>query len=166
MYVANDNASIIFKWLKRPVKVAFRPHINKCFIICSENFVSKAPQFGQLYNQLIPKRVLIIKRFHEMTFIECAFFMNGRQWPRMPIKSMVAVSVMPTGDIFDIFCHWNHTGWCWLPVVLQWQSSANLHNWNTETPQKCHWKTTGSTLETHWLPIMLSPVAFQYTLGS
>ena len=29
-----------------------------------------------------------------------------------------------------------------------------------------HWNTTGSTLETHWLPTILSPVAFQCTLGS
>ena len=29
-----------------------------------------------------------------------------------------------------------------------------------------HWKTTGALLEAHWLPTILSPVAFQCTLGS
>ena len=32
--------------------------------------------------------------------------------------------------------HWNHTGWCYHPVVFQWQYSVNLHNW--------------SILEDHW----------------
>ena len=27
--------------------------------------------------------------------------------------------------------HWNHTGWCYLPVVYHWQSNVNFHNWNT-----------------------------------
>ena len=27
--------------------------------------------------------------------------------------------------------HWNHTGWCYRPLVFQWQSNVNLHNWNT-----------------------------------
>ena len=106
--------------------------------------------------------------------------------------------------------HWNHTGWCYLPVVFQWQSSVNLHNWNTlEDHWKhtgntlatnnsfsqvhwgatwttladastqwypngnpmliciigTHWKHTGSTLDTHWLTTIISPVAFQCTLG-
>ena len=56
-------------------------------------------------------------------------------------------------------CHWNHTGWCRHPVVCQWRSSVNLHNWNT---LEDHWKATGSTLATK----ILSPVAFQCTLGS
>ena len=34
------------------------------------------------------------------------------------------------------------------------------------TPLEGPWKTTGSTLETHWLPTILSPVAFQCTLES
>ena len=59
--------------------------------------------------------------------------------------------------------HWNHTGWCYHPVVFQWQSSVNLHNWNT---LEDHWKTIGTTLETHWLSTILAPVAFQCTLGS
>ena len=48
-------------------------------------------------------------------------------------------------------------------MVSQWRSSVNLHNCNT---LEHHWKTIGSTLETHWLPAILTPVAFQCTLGS
>ena len=61
-----------------------------------------------------------------------------------------------------LWCHCNHSDWCWHPAVSQWQSSDNWHNWNT---LKSHWNATGSTLETHWLPTMLPPVAFQCTLG-
>ena len=44
-------------------------------------------------------------------------------------------------------CHWNHIGWCLHPVVSQWRSSVNLHNWNT---LEHHWKATGTPLEDHW----------------
>ena len=27
--------------------------------------------------------------------------------------------------------HWNHTGWCYRPMVFLWHSSVNLHKWNT-----------------------------------
>ena len=40
----------------------------------------------------------------------------------------------------------NHTGWCYRLVVFQWQSSVNLHNWNT---LEDHWRTT-STPGCHW----------------
>ena len=59
--------------------------------------------------------------------------------------------------------HWNHTSWCYHPVVFWWQSSVNLHNWKT---LEGHWKTNETTLETHCLPTILVPVAFQCTLGS
>ena len=39
--------------------------------------------------------------------------------------------------------HWNHTDWCYHPVVFRWQSSVNLHHWNT---LEGHWKHTGNTL--------------------
>ena len=45
-----------------------------------------------------------------------------------------------TGATSTLGCHWNHTGWCLHPVVSQWQSSVNLHNWNT---LEHHWKCTG-----------------------
>ena len=48
-------------------------------------------------------------------------------------------------------------------MVSRWRSSVNLHNWNTLAD---HWKATGRPLEAHWLPTILSPVAFQCTLGS
>ena len=57
-----------------------------------------------------------------------------------------------TGATSTLACHWNHTGWCLHPVVSQWRSSVNLHNWNT--------------LEDHWKHTGISPVAFQCTLGS
>ena len=49
--------------------------------------------------------------------------------------------------------HWDHTGWCYRPVVFQWQSSFNLHSWNTLDDQ---WKTIENKLETHWLPTICS----------
>ena len=68
-----------------------------------------------------------------------------------------------TGATNTLGCHWNHTGLCQHPVVSQWQSSVNLHIWNT---MRDNWMANGSTLETHWLPIILTPMAFQCTLGS
>ena len=68
-----------------------------------------------------------------------------------------------TGATSTLGCHWNHTGWCSHPMVSQWRSSVNLHNWNT---LEDHWKDTGRPLEAHWLSTILSPVAFQCTLGS
>ena len=51
--------------------------------------------------------------------------------------------------------HWKHTGWCYCPVVFQWQSRAHhLHNWNTPEDHRSH-KNTGMPLEQHWL--MLAP---------
>ena len=68
-------------------------------------------------------------------------------------------------DTQALGCHWNHTGWYKLPVVSQWRSNVNLHTLeHTGTPLEGHWKTTGSTMETHWLPTILSPGAFQCTL--
>ena len=68
-----------------------------------------------------------------------------------------------TGATSTLGCHWNHTGRCYHPAVSQWRSSVNLHNWKI---LEDHWKATGRPLETHWLPIILSPVAFQCTLES
>ena len=87
--------------------------------------------------------------------------------------------------------HWNHTGWCYRPVAFQWKSCVNLYNWNILENQWSH-KYTWMPLEPHWLmlassgipmliciigthwkiigrpledPTILSPVAFQCTLG-
>ena len=68
-----------------------------------------------------------------------------------------------TGATSTLGCHWNHTGWCLHPVVFQWRSSVNLHNWNT---LEDHWKATRKPLEDHWKHTGISPVAFQCTLGS
>ena len=52
-----------------------------------------------------------------------------------------------TGATSTLGCHWNHTGWCLYPVVSQWRSSVNLHNWNI---LEDHWKATGRQLDAHW----------------
>ena len=52
-----------------------------------------------------------------------------------------------TGATRALGCHWNHTGWCYHPVVSQLQSSVNWHNWNTVDD---HWKATGRPLDAHW----------------
>ena len=59
-----------------------------------------------------------------------------------------------TGATGTLGCHWNHTGWCLHPVVFQWRSSVNLHNWNTLEDHWSH-RYTGMPLEPHWL--MLAP---------
>ena len=59
--------------------------------------------------------------------------------------------------------HWNHTGWCYRPVAFQWQSSVNMHNWNTPEDHWSH-KYIGMLLEPpHWLMLAHSgiPVAIQ-----
>ena len=68
-----------------------------------------------------------------------------------------------TGATCTLGCHWNHTGWCLHPVVSQWRSSVNVHNWN---PLEDHWKATERPLEDHWTHTGFSPVAFQCILGS
>ena len=59
-------------------------------------------------------------------------------------------------------CHWNHTGWCWHPVVFQRRSSANLHNWITLEDHWSH-KYIWAPLDPHWLMLAPSgvPVAIQ-----
>ena len=52
-----------------------------------------------------------------------------------------------TGATSTLGCHWNHTGWCKQPVVSQWRSSVNLHNWDT---LEHNWKATWRPLEVHW----------------
>ena len=53
---------------------------------------------------------------------------------------------------------WNHTGWCYRPVVFQLPSSANFYNWNHtgRLPERqVHWDSTGTTLadaSTKWYP--------------
>ena len=67
------------------------------------------------------------------------------------------------GTTSTVGYHWKHTGWCYQQVIFQCQFDGNLHTWNT---LEDHWKHTGGTLETHWRPTILSPVAFQCTLGT
>ena len=44
-----------------------------------------------------------------------------------------------TGATSTLDCHWNNT------VGSQWQSSVNLHNWNTLEALEAHWKRNGNT---------------------
>ena len=65
--------------------------------------------------------------------------------------------------IFCVFgvAHWDtigqtigSTGWCYRPVVVQWQPSVNLHNCSTLELQ-VHWDATGTTLadaSIQWYP--------------
>ena len=76
---------------------------------------------------------------------------------------MIGTHWKTTGFTSTLGCHWNHTGWCLHPVVSQWRSIVNLHNWST---LEDHWKATGRPLEDHWKHTGISPVAFQCTLGS
>ena len=65
--------------------------------------------------------------------------------------------------------NWNYTGWCYRPVVFQWQTSVNWDYWNTWTTLAdastqwypsgnqaliciivTHLKTTGIPLAAHW----------------
>ena len=81
-----------------------------------------------------------------------------------------------TGATSTLGCHWNYTGWCLHPVVSQWRSSVNLHNWNTledrwkatgstlaflQWHSSVHWglssRHTGLTLEDHWLRVRVEP---------
>ena len=93
-------------------------------------------------------------------------------WPNYPQTRCCQYTGIPLDILED---HWSHKysgmplepHWLMLaPVVSQWQSSVNLHNWNIEKPLEDHWNTVGSTLETQWLRTVLSPVAYQCTLGS
>ena len=96
---------------------------------------------------------------------------NNTGWYKHPVVSQWRSSVnlhnwntlKTTGVTNTLGCDWNQTGWCKLPVVSQWRPSVNLHSWNT---LEDHWKGIARPLETHWLPTILSPVAFQCTLGS
>ena len=44
---------------------------------------------------------------------------------------MIGTHWKTTGATSTLGIPMNHTGWCYHPVVFLWQSSVNLHNWNT-----------------------------------
>ena len=58
---------------------------------------------------------------------------------------IIGIQWETTGTTSKMGSHWNHTGWCYHPMVIQWQSSGNLHNWNTLGD---HWMHAGGTLAT------------------
>ena len=66
--------------------------------------------------------------------------------------------------------HWDATGTTLADASTQWCSSGDAvltciigTHWKSTGN---HWNHTGTTLEQHWPPTILSPVAFQCTLGS
>ena len=77
--------------------------------------------------------------------------LHAGRWPDLMTSKPDSVSTLG--------CHWNQTGWCQHPVVFQWRSVLICIIGT-------HWNTTGRPLETHWLPTIISPVAFHGTLGS
>ena len=93
---------------------------------------------------------------------------HAGKWPDLMTSKPDAVSTLGyhwtdhTGRPLETQVHWDATGTTLADTSTQWCSSGN-------PVLICiigtHWKTTGSTLETHWLPTFLSPVAFQCTLG-
>ena len=82
--------------------------------------------------------------------------LHAGKWPDLMTSKPDSVSIgiplgrphwKTTGAASALGCHWDHTGWCQHPVVFQWRSSVNLHNWNT---LEHHWGATGRPLEAHW----------------
>ena len=94
---------------------------------------------------------------------------HARKWPGLMTSKPDSVSTLGyhwtdhTGRPLDTQVHWGATGTTLADASTQLCSRG-------DPVLICiigtHWKTNGSTLETHWLPTFLSPVAFQCTLGS
>ena len=71
-----------------------------------------------------------------------------------------------TGRSLEPQVHWHATGTTLADASTKWYPSGNPVLICIIGTLDHHWKIIGKTLETHWLPTILSPVAFQYTLGS
>ena len=95
--------------------------------------------------------------------------LHAEKWPDLMTSKPVSVSTLGyhwtdhTGRPLEPEVHWDGTGTTRADASTQWCSSG-------DPVLICiigtHWNTTGSTLETHWLPTIHSPVAFQCKLGS
>ena len=87
------------------------------------------------------------------------FYPNGNP----VLIGIIRTHYKTTGTISTLECHWNHTGWCYHPVVSQWQSKVNLHNWAHTGYHKflLQWHSgvrwgltsmyTGLPLDYHWI---------------
>ena len=93
---------------------------------------------------------------------------HAGKWPDLMPSKPNSVSTLVyhwtdhTGRPLEPQVHWDATGTTLADASTQWCSSG-------DPVLICiigtHWKTTGKPLEAHWLPIIISPVAFQCTLG-
>ena len=94
---------------------------------------------------------------------------HAGKWPDLMTSKPDSVSTLGyhwadhTGRPLEPQVHWEATGTTLTDASTQCYPSG-------DPVLICilgtHWKTTGSTLETHWLPTILSPVAFQCILVS
>ena len=87
--------------------------------------------------------------------------LHARKWPEP--KELQTRVCQYTGIPLNRL-HWNHTGWCYHPVVSQWQSSVHVHNWNTLEDHWSH-RYTVMTLEPHWLVLASSGVPGQSSVN-
>ena len=89
--------------------------------------------------------------------------LHAGKWPELMTSKPDSVSTLKN--------HWTYyTGTTLANAITQWCPSGNPvliciaeTHWKT---LEGHWKTTGSTLETHWLPTILSPVTSQCSMTS
>ena len=95
--------------------------------------------------------------------------LHAGKWPDPMISKPDSVSTLGyhwtdhTGGPLEPQVSWDATGTTLADASYQWCPSGDpvliCIIWT-------HWKATGRPLEMHWLPTILSPVAFQCTLGS
>ena len=101
---------------------------------------------------------------------------HAGKWPDLMTSKPDSVSTLGyhwrdhTGRPLEPQVHWDATGTTLADASTQWYPSGDPV---LICINGTHWKTTGkpledywNTLETHWLPTIRSPVAFQCTLGS
>ena len=94
---------------------------------------------------------------------------HAGKWPDLMTSKPDSVSTRGyhwtdhTGRPLEPQVHWDATETTLADANTQWCPSG-------DPVLICiigtHWRTTGKPLEAHWLPTILSPVAFQCTLGS
>ena len=104
--------------------------------------------------------------------------LHARKWPDLMTYKPDFVSTLGyhwtghTGTPLEPQVHWDATGTTLADASTQWCPSGDPvviyiigTHWNTTgKPLEDHW--TGRPPKTHWLPTIISPVAFQCTLGS
>ena len=94
---------------------------------------------------------------------------------RLPL-SRIGLTLLPSpivnSKVYDDFMTHSKIKWHIYGIIIG-TTLADVSTWwcPSDNPVLIciigtHCKTTGSTLETHWLPTIRSPVAFQYILGS